>query len=397
VTSAFGWLDTDSDQRRTMLEVVDLFKEQGTVDDLGIGTIRDALSDAMFPGTSVLHTRLRYVLFVPWLLQRASRHTSPTEMSVEFRRLELTLIESLLRGGEVQGVIGNRARSSLKTPPSQAYWASLGAWGILTSPTSPEGYFRRQHDYRELARRTAQADDVEARDLLPSTGIDPYLPRAPDHLMTRAVLALTGDEEQYLSDHIARSTEGTAFSWLVNNAPSTLTNDVWDLDNLDKAPARIREVVDHARRFHTAIYGAPLLYNLLLAQRAESDELVAAYRDALEDWQDEVAATSALDGWDRSAWWDTVRTTRPQLRPATRTFVDTWLDRISAGTAVADDPHLCTLVANRERQIKGARARLVNQSALDRWNGESGLARLDFRWRVARSHLQDLYDARELA
>ena len=32
-----------------MLEVVDLFKEEGTVDELGIGSIRDALADSLFP------------------------------------------------------------------------------------------------------------------------------------------------------------------------------------------------------------------------------------------------------------------------------------------------------------------------------------------------------------
>src|SRR5690625_1509714 len=42
VTSAFGWLDTDRSQRQQMLELVDQFREQGTVDDLGIGQIRDA-------------------------------------------------------------------------------------------------------------------------------------------------------------------------------------------------------------------------------------------------------------------------------------------------------------------------------------------------------------------
>jgi hypothetical protein len=57
MSSAFGWLDTDNEQRRKMLEVVDLFKEEGTVDELGIGSIRDALADALFPGTSVLHSQ----------------------------------------------------------------------------------------------------------------------------------------------------------------------------------------------------------------------------------------------------------------------------------------------------------------------------------------------------
>ena len=97
-----------------MLEVVDLFKEEGTVDELGIGSIRDALADSMFPGTSVLHTRLRYVLFIPWLMEQAAHKPTPTEMSAEFRSLEYRLINSLLAGGERQGVIGNTARASLK-------------------------------------------------------------------------------------------------------------------------------------------------------------------------------------------------------------------------------------------------------------------------------------------
>ncbi len=43
--SVFAWLDTDEQERRRMLELVGLFREPGTVDELGIGTIRDALED----------------------------------------------------------------------------------------------------------------------------------------------------------------------------------------------------------------------------------------------------------------------------------------------------------------------------------------------------------------
>ena len=128
MTSTFGWLDADNEQRRRMLEVVDLFKEEGTLDELGIGSIRDALADSLFPGTSYLHTRLRYVLFIPWLLQRAAQKATTPEMIAEFRNLEFRLITSLLAGGELQGVIGNRARNNLKRLPSGMYWAALGSW-----------------------------------------------------------------------------------------------------------------------------------------------------------------------------------------------------------------------------------------------------------------------------
>ena len=34
-----------------MMDVIDLFRENGTVDELGLGTIRDAIADRLFPGT----------------------------------------------------------------------------------------------------------------------------------------------------------------------------------------------------------------------------------------------------------------------------------------------------------------------------------------------------------
>ena len=64
------WLDLTASDRDKMRRVLDLFKEQGTLDELGLGSLRDALSDALFPGTSSIETRLRYVLFIPWLYRR---------------------------------------------------------------------------------------------------------------------------------------------------------------------------------------------------------------------------------------------------------------------------------------------------------------------------------------
>ena len=64
------WLDLTASDRDKMRRVLDLFKEQGTLDEMGLGSLRDALSDALFPGTSSIQTRLRYVLFVPWLYRR---------------------------------------------------------------------------------------------------------------------------------------------------------------------------------------------------------------------------------------------------------------------------------------------------------------------------------------
>lgn len=394
MTSTFGWLDSDTEQRRRMLEVVDLFREQGTLDELGIGSIRDALANALFPGTSEIHTRLRYVLFVPWLLQRASDRRSPAEMGAEFRRLEYRMIDSLLAGGEQRGVIGNTARGHLKRLPSVVFWSALSAWGIHTADFSSEAFFRRQADYRNLARRAARTDDPEVRATLPGTGIDPHLPEAPQDLLRSATFALTAAEEQYLSDRIATSTAGSLLAWLVQHPPGNTPDHVWEVDNLGELPDHLAGLVDHARRFHTAIDGAGLLYHVLLARAARREEAVDAYEAELSRWRQELEESQALVGWDRMDWWSTVRTQNPRLGRPTVDFVNAWLDLIASGNDPAGSRAAADLISTRESRMKGPRARLANQAALDRWTGGSGRFDLRFRWLVNRSHLQDLYAAR---
>ncbi|WP_041316998.1 DUF6361 family protein [Mycolicibacter sinensis] len=62
MTSLIAWLDASSEDQRRMREIVGLFSERESRDELGIGQVRDALSDLMWPGTSVLFTRARYFL-----------------------------------------------------------------------------------------------------------------------------------------------------------------------------------------------------------------------------------------------------------------------------------------------------------------------------------------------
>ena len=87
------WLDLTASDRDKMRRVLDLFKEQGTLDEMGLGSLRDALSDALFPGTSSIQTRLRYVLFIPWLYRRLEdRRVRAGEVRQAARRAEIDLI-----------------------------------------------------------------------------------------------------------------------------------------------------------------------------------------------------------------------------------------------------------------------------------------------------------------
>lgn len=131
--SALAWIDFDQTDRDRARRIMDLFGVEDSRDELGLGSIRDALSDLMFPGTSTIQTRLRYMFFVPWLYRMAARSGGRADQA---RQLEIQLITALLRGGETENVIGSEARDSLKRLPSDVYWAGLLALGIRTHPGS---------------------------------------------------------------------------------------------------------------------------------------------------------------------------------------------------------------------------------------------------------------------
>ena len=58
--SSFIWLDYSEHERQRMLDVIDLFSERSTVDELGLGTVRIVFADKLFSGTSTIQTRAKY-------------------------------------------------------------------------------------------------------------------------------------------------------------------------------------------------------------------------------------------------------------------------------------------------------------------------------------------------
>lgn len=52
--SLLTWVDFGQQHREHMDRLLDTFREESTLDELGIGTIRDAFTEMLFPGTSTL-------------------------------------------------------------------------------------------------------------------------------------------------------------------------------------------------------------------------------------------------------------------------------------------------------------------------------------------------------
>ena len=163
--SAFTWLSYSESERRKALDVISLFRERDTRDELGIGVIRDAFADLLFPGTSTIQTRARYFLFVPWVYQRLeNKRVRSAEIAERARRDELALIEHLAESDDPDGTIGIDARQTLKRLPSNVYWQGLERWGIRVYPGSQDQYHRSLDGFYARLAGSVQNDDGEVVD-----------------------------------------------------------------------------------------------------------------------------------------------------------------------------------------------------------------------------------------
>jgi hypothetical protein len=386
VSSLFGWLDHDDTHRAQMMEVVKLFQDQGSVDELGIGSIRDAFSNSFFPGTSVLHTRARYLLFIPWLLTDiARRGRSVGESRKALRDAEVRLIRALLAGGEQANVIGSQAQGDLKTMPSQVYWPALGTLGLRRWDVTIDGYFRNAAQRVRRSMEISTGDSEAARlDL----GLDSSLPPPPDDLLTQTNFDLTFDEADMLKAVFVRLPSSSLLGWLAANATTATGDWVWQHPQLGDLPGEHRARVDHARRLHYIWHGAPVLYNLKLARLTENEDLIERYVGAREQWLQDLAAERALEDWSRQDFWALVRQLNPRVGGPTVAFVNQWIDLVEAGDHAGARAE--QLVQDRELRLKGRRSRIAYPDAREGWSGRAGLVPLDYRWRVAQRFLEDV-------
>lgn len=114
-----------------MQKLLNLFKDQGTVDEMGLGMIRDAFSAELFPGITSLQTHLRNVLFVPWIYKKLdSRPVNESNLYENLRRAKIELIKPLAQT-EAKEVIGVNAVASLQRRPRSIYWNCLRSWRIF--------------------------------------------------------------------------------------------------------------------------------------------------------------------------------------------------------------------------------------------------------------------------
>lgn len=393
--SSVAWLDTSPEEQRKVREMLSLFTQKDSLDELGIGSIRDALSNTLFPGTSTLHTRARYFLIVPWCyLKAASRASTPQQVHDIAQGYERDVARTLKRTHpEEVGLIGARAGERVKTLPSSMFWAGLIRWGVL----------QRNVDPLRLISKALPVEDTDELVQRRTTDWHPSLPPAPHGFPWELEngLTLTHEEATWLRDRIMASTEGSLLARLAEDLDPLDENSEapWTDSKVHRLAGDSREL-EHARRFSTLIFGASRLYNLLIAEAyvAAGYNRALTSTDIYEQQYDEWLASIAdepdlIDGWDLQEFWRTVRLMNPRVTNRTQAFVEHWATLVRHGHAVSAldaGSRARRLIANREQSLKRSQSRLTNRKLLGMWGGGSMSLALNFRWPQVRRVLTDI-------
>ena len=405
--STLSWLDSSESERSAVMELVSALNEPGTLDELGIGSIRDTISDSLFPGTSTIQTRARYFLFVPWILQMVEATPSANSDRL-VRELELRLCDALDKyHGAGAGVIGRQARASLRRWPSSIYWVGLERWGIRREVASSPSYgaaMRRPSALRQVT--WAPADPVEdlgyeSADKMP--GRWAALPPTPPDFPEKATFDLTPEEGRFLRDCIELKHPQSYLAHILREGYVSSIRDAnypWKHFSARSAAPELAAWLDDARLFSLVHRGAAVLYKMMLAEALEHDEGLSVFSADLTEWFAEIHENrDDLAQWDRAAMWRRLRDANPRLRAATIAFADRWHSLAMEMTQPPLDhegnPEARRLVRERELTLKGMRARLTYAEARDIRRGYPASDRLNFRWTQARQIVADILEPLE--
>jgi hypothetical protein len=376
--------------------------QQGVRDEIGFLLVHQRYADRFFPGTSVLHTRLRYVLFVPWLYldeQQKPAKGKRTQDSVKHR-------EYLLTGrlkDEPFGVIGIRNYPApVEQRPSQVYWGALQRWGIVREQEGSGRLSRFQVERMVSGKPTSLLKDDEGAMLGASEW--PFMcPEPPDEWKREGEgtlsFKLTKPEKLFLAKRLRSLTSPdnpgvrSVFSLLVGHDVSSSRN-AWSAQirelAADEGPALERSGQAAAlAAIGRGIYAAQVeTLREELDRSQTSDTQRAQLPRTLKRWAPQAS---------KLVWTEFCDDMGPNFSPVVSQALGETRNWVQAGRS--DPMQLIECYRDAEIQRKGRRARLaLNQFGVDlrtEWDNDAhpAAAPLHYRWDRVQLLLSDLVGA----
>lgn len=394
--SQLGWVDFSSDDRERVKQVLSQLQEKGTLDELGIGRLRDAFADLLFPGFSTIQTRGKYLIVVPRIIRgylalkpaERKRQSLADYLKVQEDLVAERLVTRHLEDGET-GIIGSTMVESggVARRPSSVYWGALRQWGIIDTSASLAQFSReitQSESNLGMLKGEDESDDKDALAGKHKVHLDAWVPDWLENIE----LNLTRSEASFLKEKMLRGA--------INSVPTQLFQHTLMGNALEKqyenfpefsawlcqqsqVSEKTKETARLAQAFSELIYGAHIRFNCLLAERNQQHSRLMAH---LENWDSWVGSIQ-LEQEDGVEIW--LKHTEVRLPSYTDRFLKAWYKAIRTKAPVQT---LDQLVEQQSKDNKKQRSILQKRLAQDiEW---FGMSRLNYRLSQVRLILGDI-------
>lgn len=400
--AAIGWIDFSRKDRNRVSSILDLLRPEGQVDELGIGTIRDGLANAMFPGISTIQTRAKYFFIIPYILQDFLQLTfAERKKKSPITYLETEEYEVMWDLGdkydhqEGHGVIGiskyRVRKEKIARRPSEIYWNGLNVMKCIDSKgLSAMAFLKRatKSNHETLTQyitTDGEGDDKDA-------GFENYFNiKVPinknwkedlDLNLSHNEAAFLRDNMIDIKDSVLSLVASEEEIYLKFNS-SDIFIDFAKICSSEITNQQLKSNVILAHDFAILMEGAHIAYNQeLQKQFCGADCFEENWKEWHDDFKHNMINYNAFNVEDLFVHSNTTR-------GYTRDFVRDWFKLLQ--TEPLDMAKKSELVKNQEYRAKGKKARLKFNKKDQVIEGKAiGLGLLDFRFRSAKIIVKDV-------
>ena len=403
--AGFGWIDFSKEHRDRVFSVVKLLKDGGTVDELGIGVIRDSIADWLFPGVSTIQTRPKYFVILLQIfnlyLQKYSSTSAKAPTLAKFLEDEEYVVMKHLynsyNGKDGNGVIGIdavRNKRQLVRLPSSIYWNGLRIHNFINTTSSLSEYLALNNLSSQTKESSFKGDNEEDDKQIQWNNF------SLKHLHSKELdesikLELSAEEADFISDQfkasnpLKKNDHNLLSELLKNNELSDIILESNSFEefansilNTDILNSETQKMVRLALDFNLLIHGAHIRYNILLKEKGAEKDFTKNWIEWLEEFENRI--TSEIDF---NFVYTEIATNTPS---ETKTFLEAWQKEMIKPEA--DIKKLDALVKNQEIKKKGKRAKLIGIAG--EYPNWVGINKLEYRFGIVKTIIKDITDAK---
>lgn len=423
MVSRIGWIDLSPLQRNRVKKFMDLMGMGGVQDELGVGMIRDAMSNRIFPGFSTLYTRAKYFFITPYILldidTKKKRKQSNTDY---FRKAEIeankVVIEFYENNPDRMGesYFGkDKKDGQLKRQPSEIYWNGITTLHLVDTNGTLDQLLRDRQSTMEELLSNNRGDEVTREQGERDGRNAAFVSYSADWLdeIRRNGLTLNAIEadtlrdrlKQYTPDGLPAALVFNSRLWDLYKAAATASKADKSMDNpmihfiksayKDIENEELRKNLIAAHDMSLFLYGPHIAYNIRIWSKAgASKDFINQHRDEGIRWLGSLK--QRMIDYDHFNIDDCMAGSN--IKPVTKTFLEEVQEVVHKSTDwVVIEDELCNLAERQERWNKKSKSRFVKldkKQVIDEMGKEQwlSLGLINYRYAATLSVVKDIYE-----